>query len=60
MIVKESKLSQRKQCKLLSISRSSLYIKPKGESEQNIHLIELIDQHHLKHPYKGVLQMQIT
>lgn len=58
MIAKESKLSQRKQCSLLSISRSSLYIKPKGESEQNIHRMELIDKHHLKHPYKGVLQMQ--
>lgn len=58
MINKKIDISQRKQCKLLSISRSSLYVKPKGESEQNLNLMELMDKHHLKHPYKGVLQMQ--
>lgn len=58
MITKEVEISQRKQCELLSISRSSLYVKPKGESKQNLKLMELIDKHHLKHPYKGVLQMQ--
>lgn len=58
MITKEVEISQRKQCELLSISRSSLYVKPKGESNQNLKLMELIDKHHLKHPYKGVLQMQ--
>ncbi len=58
MIKKEATLSQRKQCELLCVSRSSLYIKPKGESEENIVLMKKIDQHHLDHPYKGVLQMQ--
>ncbi len=58
MIKQEATLSQRKQCELLCVSRSSLYIKPKGESEENIVLMKKIDQHHLDHPYKGVLQMQ--
>jgi len=58
LIVKDESLSQRKQCELLGINRSSLYVKPKGESPENLQLMKLIDKHHLKHPYKGVLQMQ--
>lgn len=58
LISKDKTLSKRKQCDLLSINRSSLYVKPKGESEKNLHLMQLIDKHHIRHPYKGVLQMQ--
>lgn len=58
LIYKDKSLSKRKQCDLLSINRSSLYVKPKGESEENLQLMQLIDKHHIKHPYKGVLQMQ--
>jgi len=58
LIKKDSDLGIRKQCYLLGVNRSSLYVKPKGESEENLHIMQLIDKHHLKHPYKGVLQMQ--
>ena len=54
----KEKLSIRKQCDLLSISRGSYYFKPKGESRKNLEIMRLIDEHHLVHPYKGVLQMQ--
>ena len=37
-----SGLSVSKQCALLSISRSSLYYEPKGESEMNLDLMRLI------------------
>ena len=58
MIDKDLEISQRKQCQLLGVNRSSLYVKPKGESEENLELMKKIDKHHLAHPTKGVLQMQ--
>ncbi len=58
MVKTQSNLSQRKQCKLLAVSRSSLYISPNSESEENLKIMEMIDKHALVHPTKGVLQMQ--
>lgn len=58
MIDPKNKQSIRRQCELLSVNRGSYYIKPKGENKQNLELMQLIDKHHLEHPYKGVLQMQ--
>jgi len=46
-------LSLTKQCELLSIHRSGLYYKPKGESELNLKLMRLMDEHYLNHPFKG-------
>ncbi len=54
---KHKKLSQRKQCKLLTVSRSSLYFKPLGESDLNLQLMKEIDKIHLKHPSFGVIRM---
>ena len=58
LISDANKPSIRKQCSMLSVSRGSYYVKPKGESQINLKLMELIDKHNLEHPYKGVLQMQ--
>lgn len=58
MIDKESELSIRKQCDILSISRSSLYYKPLGESDENLKLMRMLDKHFIDHPTYGVLQMQ--
>ena len=49
-------LSIRKQCKLLSISRSSFYYEPKGESEMNLDLMRVIDKQFLETPFYGVRQ----
>jgi hypothetical protein len=43
-------LSVGKQCALLSISRSSFYYEPKGESEMNLDLMRVIDKHSLETP----------
>lgn len=51
-------LAIRRQCKLLSINRSSLYYKPLGESESNIFLMEKMDKLFLSDPTLGVLGMQ--
>ena len=38
------RLSLRRQCRLLSLSRSTLYYTPVGESAENLTLMKLIDQ----------------
>ena len=49
-------LSVGKQCALLSVSRSSFYYEPKGESDMNLDLMRLIDKQFLKAPFYGVRQ----
>ena len=51
-------LSVRKQCKLIEISRSTVYYEPVGESDENLQVMRLMDEHFLDHPTHGVLQMQ--
>ncbi len=50
-------LSVGNQCSLLSISRSSFYYTPKGESEMNLTLMRQIDEQFLETPFFGVRQM---
>ncbi len=50
-------LSVGKQCALLSISRSSFYYTPTGESDMNLALMRQIDEQFLKTPFFGVRQM---
>jgi putative transposase len=52
-------LSIGQQCKLLSIARSSFYYTPKGETEQNLALMRLIDEQFLEMPFFGVRQMTL-
>lgn len=54
----KSSLSIRRQCELLSISKSSLYYKPLGEKKENLQIMELMDKHILNEPTAGVLTMQ--
>lgn len=50
-------LSAGKQCAPLSISRSSICYEPKGETEMNLDLMQLIDKQFLETPFYGVRQM---
>jgi len=50
-------LSLGRQCDLLSISRSSYYYAPKGESPANLALMRRIDELFLKYPFYGSRQM---
>ena len=50
-------LSIGKQCKLLSIPRSSFYYQPKGETALNLALMRQIDEQFLETPFFGVRQM---
>ncbi len=47
-------LSVGAQCRLLSISRSSVYYEPQGETETNLALMLLIDKQFLETPFYGV------
>ena len=52
-----STLSVARQCRLLSISRSSYYHRPVGESAWNLALMAEIDRQFLETPFYGVRQM---
>ena len=50
-------LSLSRQCRLVSISRSSFYYAPKGESAEALALMRRIDELFLKYPFYGSRQM---
>ena len=50
-------LSIGRQCELLSLSRSSFYYQPVGESAENLALMRLIDAQFLETPWYGSRQM---
>lgn len=49
-------LSISRQCGLLSIARSSFYHAPRGEPDENVTLMQLIDAQFLETPFFGVRQ----
>jgi putative transposase len=51
------RLSIGRQCALVSISRSSFYYQPTGETPLNLTLMRLIDEQFLETPYYGSRQM---
>jgi putative transposase len=51
------RLSLSKRCKLIGVSRSTIYYKPKRESVLNEKLMREIDRYFLKHPYYGQERM---
>jgi putative transposase len=58
MIVREHpELSLSRQCEVLSISRSSFYHAPMGESPETLALMRRIDELFLKYPFYGSRQM---
>lgn len=58
MVEPQNRLSVRRQCEILEINRSMLYYRPEGESQENLEIMRLMDEHNLKHPTSGVLRMQ--
>jgi len=55
--LKRCTLSLRKQCELLSVSRSSLYYTPIPEKPENLKMMSLMDKHLTVHPTEGVVSM---
>ena len=54
------KLSLSRRCRLLGISRGSLYYRPRGESKENLALMRRIDEQYLKTARYGARQMART
>jgi putative transposase len=52
-----SQLSIRQQCELLSLNRSSYYLVPATESDENLRWMRLIDEQFLKTPFYGSRRM---
>ena len=51
------KLSTRRQCTLLSLTRSTLYYQPRGESAENLKVMSIIDKQFMQTPWYGSRQM---
>jgi len=58
MVKRKETLSIRCQCKLVSVNRGNFYYKPLGETEENLRIMRLMDEHYLKHPTEGVIRMR--
>lgn len=50
-------LSVTRQCQLVDLSRSAYYYEPAQESEENLMLMRLIDEHYLTTPFYGSRKM---
>jgi len=57
-VSKKSKISLRRQCDLLGISRSLIYYLPKGESEDNLRIMRELDELHLEDASAGARRMR--
>lgn len=51
-----SKISVARQCRLLGVSRSSLYYQPAPVSAENLALMRLLDEEYTRHPFLGVIK----
>jgi len=54
----EGDFSVRRQCELLGVTRSGLYYRPVGESEENLKLMRALDEQYTRTPYYGVRRMR--
>ena len=52
-------LSITRQAELLGLNRSSYYLKPAGESELNLFLMNMIDEEFTEHPFYGSRRMRV-
>jgi putative transposase len=53
------RLSVRRQCELMGLSRSSLYYQPACETAENLHLMRQMDEQYLKTPFYGSRRMTV-
>ena len=53
------KLSVFRQCKLVGVSRSSLYYRPVGASLEDLDIMAKMDRQYLKTPFYGSRRMRV-
>jgi len=59
MVDRAHRLSIRRQCELLAVSRSGLYYEPEPTSAEQLALMRRIDELHLKYPFYGSRKLSI-
>lgn len=52
-----AEISVRRQCKLLGVNRSGLYYQARGESQENLTLMRLLDEQYTRTPFYGSRKM---
>jgi putative transposase len=57
---KDCPVSLVRQCELLLLARSSVYYQPVATSDENLHLMRLIDQQYLLTPFYGSRRMTVV
>jgi len=50
-------ISVREQCRLLGFHRSGIYYEPQPETAENLRIMRLLDEEHLRHPASGSRQL---
>ena len=50
-------ISIRRQCELPGVNRAGVYYEPQGESEENLHLMRLLDEQYTRTPFYGSRKM---
>lgn len=53
------RISLRRQCELIGLSRTSLYYTPAEETEENLKIMKMIDKQYLKTPFYGSRRMTV-
>jgi putative transposase len=59
MIVHDDELSIRAQCRLLGLHRWSVYYQPRPAPAEDLVLMRLLDEEHLRHPFYGSRQLTL-
>jgi putative transposase len=59
MMDSKEKMSLSKQCKLLKVNRNNLYYSPKGESTENIMLMEMLKKQYISTPFFGYRKLTV-
>jgi putative transposase len=60
LIEDNNKISISRQCELIGLNRSTYYLEPKLETEENLTLMNLIDKEYLKYPFLGSRKLAIV
>ena len=58
MVESKSKMSIRRQCKLLGVNRNRLNTPALTESVENLAIMRILDERYLNKPSHGILRMQ--
>ena len=55
----ERRISIRRQCELLGLSRASYYYEAASETAENLHLMRLLDEQYMKTPFYGYRRLTV-